>query len=151
RNYVSLYKDHGTSPRGASYAYVLLPGATAVETAAASRQSVGSILRNDAAAQGIKFRNTTAANFWSAATVGNITAAGPASVLAWETPGVLKMAVSDPTQTAENVTLTISGTRFRQVKSATEVTLTRNSNGTLTLVIPTAGLAGQSVELQLNP
>lgn len=151
RNYVTLYIDHGTNPRGAGYGYVLLPGATAVETAAAARQRVGSILRNDAAAQGIKYKKTTAANFWSAATVGNITAAGPASVLSWEAPGVLKMAVSDPTQTAEHITLTVSGTRFRQVKSAAEVTLTRNTEGSLTLVIPTAALAGQSVELQLNP
>ncbi|WP_026556943.1 polysaccharide lyase 8 family protein [Arthrobacter sp. 35W] len=150
RQYATLLVDHGRSPAQGSYAYAVLPGATAETTAKASTKDRPTVLRNDAAAQGIASGKLTAATFWQPATVGSIAAGGPACVLAWQTPGVLKLAVSDPTQSAASVVLTITGTKFTRVDSGSGATLVRAGNGDVVVTIPTAGLAGASVELKLH-
>lgn len=148
REYATMVIDHGAAPAGATYAYALVPGATPEQTASWTAPQV---LRNDAQAQGARIGKLLAASFWQAAQVGELGSDKAAVVLCWTSPGVAKLAVSDPTGSAAEVVLTLSGTSFTRVKSAAQVQLERDATGTLTLRVPTAGRAGSSVSFELLP
>ncbi|MDG9715419.1 polysaccharide lyase 8 family protein [Streptomyces sp. DH24] len=99
RRYLTLWFDHGTDPTGERYAYLLLPGATAAQTAARARdRGRVRLLANTDAQQGV--RDTalgfTGVNFWLAGTVGDLTATAPAAVLVRETGGTATLCVSGP-------------------------------------------------------
>lgn len=100
RKYVSLSLDHGITPNGASYAYILLPASSAAETATYAETPDARVLINTAAVQAATDASTgvTAANFWFAGTAGPITVDAAASVVTRITDGRLSVAVSDPTQ-----------------------------------------------------
>ncbi|MFB7851860.1 polysaccharide lyase 8 family protein [Streptomyces sp. NPDC056053] len=101
RRYLTLWVDHGTSPADARYSYVLLPGASAVATAAWARSRPVRIVADDATAQAVEVRRAglTAVNFWGAGTAAGITASGPASVLVQHHGGQVRVAVADPGRT----------------------------------------------------
>ncbi|MGP3981100.1 polysaccharide lyase 8 family protein [Streptomyces sp. KR80] len=84
RRWLSLWHDHGTDPTDASYAYLLMPGASpsALAARAADRHWL-TVLANTARQQGVGVPSIglTAVNFWEGGTVGALTASGPASVL----------------------------------------------------------------------
>ncbi|TXS01548.1 hypothetical protein EAO73_23880 [Streptomyces sp. col6] len=118
RRYLTLWLDHGTSPAGAGYAYVLLPGASAAATAVWSASRPVRIVANDATAQAVEDRRTglTAVHFWAAGTAAGITASGPATVLVRRRGGRVSVAVADPGRTGTSVTV---GLPFA-VREATE-------------------------------
>ncbi|MHA7269588.1 polysaccharide lyase 8 family protein [Arthrobacter sp. HLT1-20] len=148
RQYATLLFDHGTAPSQASYAYAILPGVSARETEKAARNAPR-ILRNDAVGQGVQFSaKETAAIFWRAGTVGTISADGPACVLFNGNPGHAMLAVSDPTQAAASVTVTVAGTQYR--RSTAGATLLPDANGNTVVTVDTAGLMGATVELELH-
>ncbi|MFF3391807.1 polysaccharide lyase 8 family protein [Streptomyces sp. NPDC002669] len=101
RRYLTLWMDHGTSPTDARYSYVLLPGASAVATAAWARSRPVRIVADDATAQAVEVRRAglTAVHFWGAGTAAGITASGPASVLVQHHGGRVRVAVADPGRT----------------------------------------------------
>ena len=101
-------------------------------------------------AQGIRTGKLTVAAFWQAATVGSITASGPALVLAWQSNGIVKLAVSEPTQTAVELVLRVAGTKATRARSAGEVKLTVIPDG-VELRVSTAGLAGTTLAVDLLP
>ncbi|MFF7337431.1 polysaccharide lyase 8 family protein [Streptomyces sp. NPDC008163] len=107
RRYLTLWLDHGTSPDGAGYAYVLLPGASAAATAVWSASRPVRVLVNDATAQAVEDRRTglTAVHFWAAGTAGGITASGPATVLVRRRGARVSVAVADPGRTGTSVTV----------------------------------------------
>ncbi len=151
RQYATLLFEHGTAPAGASYAYALLPGASAKDTAKAAGKDVPKVLRNDGVGQGVELgKQTTAALFWAPGTVGTLTADGPACVLFTGNPGQGELAVSDPTQTADSLTITLQGARYRRISSSAAATLSRDAAGNTTLTVPTAGLLGATVEVRLH-
>jgi hyaluronate lyase len=150
RQYATMVFEHGTAPTGATYAYALLPGASAKDTAKAAR-TAPSVLRNDKVGQGLELDNkTTAALFWAPGTVGNLTADGPACVLFNGNPGQGVLAVSDPTQTATSVTVTIQDAHYHRISSTAGATLSAGRDGNVTVTIPTAGLLGRTVEVTLH-
>ncbi|MFD8918842.1 polysaccharide lyase 8 family protein [Streptomyces sp. NPDC059569] len=104
RRYRTLWLDHGTDPVDASYAYLLLPGASrrTVAARAADRHWLG-ILANTAASQAVEIRSLgcTAANFWQPGTAGPLTASAPASVLVVVRGRTAVLRVSGPTRTGE--------------------------------------------------
>lgn len=110
RQYLTLWIDHGPQPNGASYAYVLLPGATAAETGKYSDAPETDILANTAAVHAVRERalGVTAANFWQAGSISFIRAGQPSSVIVREKNGELEAAVSDPTQQQTSVTVTLN-------------------------------------------
>lgn len=151
RQYATLLFEHGAAPSGAAYAYALLPGASAGDTAKAAGKSAPKVLRNDKAGQGLELdKKTTAALFWAPGTVGNLTADGPACVLFHGSPGQGVLAVSDPTQTAASVTVTIRDVRYRRINSTVGATLSVDRQGGVIVTIPTAGLLGRTVEVTLH-
>lgn len=155
REYATFVVDHGVAPTQAapgSYAYAVLPGRTAAATrnAAEGRGPVPEVLRNDALAQGIRYDKLTAAAFWAPAQVGRVAAEGPAVVLCWESPGIVKLGVADPTQAADSVVLRLSGTGATRARSKAAVTF-RTVGDALEVTVPTRGLAGVTVEVDLLP
>ncbi|MGW3210289.1 polysaccharide lyase 8 family protein [Streptomyces sp. NPDC001135] len=110
RKYLTLYVDHGTDPANASYAYLLLPGATAARTRArAADANWLTVLANTNNQQGVAVTSLgfTGVNFWFGATVGTLTASDPCCVMISEKQdGTAVIAVSDPTRMRTSLTLT---------------------------------------------
>ncbi|MEV3972026.1 polysaccharide lyase 8 family protein [Streptomyces sp. NPDC050698] len=104
RRWQTLWLDHGTDPEDATYAYVLMPGASggAVARRAADRRWM-SVLANDAARQAVTVPSLgcTAVNFWRPGAAGPLTASAAASVLLVRRGPAATLCVSEPPRTGE--------------------------------------------------
>ncbi|MEV8068845.1 polysaccharide lyase 8 family protein [Streptomyces sp. NPDC085995] len=109
--YATLWLDHGTAPKDAGYAYVLLPGASAAATARRSA-SLGRWLRacvRTAGVHGVRVPSlgVTGANFWSPGRFEQVSADAPVSVVVRERrDGTAVVCVADPTRLHDEVTVT---------------------------------------------
>ncbi|MEU8472852.1 polysaccharide lyase 8 family protein [Streptomyces sp. NPDC029006] len=102
RRWQTLWLDHGTDPAGARYAYAVLPGASRAETAArAAAPHRLSVLANDTTGQAVAVPGLglTAATFWRAGTVGELTVSAGASVLVVRRGRTATLRVSEPPRT----------------------------------------------------
>ncbi|SDJ59459.1 polysaccharide lyase 8 family protein [Streptomyces indicus] len=110
RKYLTLYVDHGTNPTDASYAYLLMPGASTSQTAARAADTAWvQILANTDDQQGVRVPSLgfTAVNFWFGGTVGTLTASAPCCVMITEkADGTAVVCVSDPMRMQTALTLT---------------------------------------------
>ncbi|MBO1329730.1 polysaccharide lyase 8 family protein [Streptomyces sp. VRA16 Mangrove soil] len=107
RRYATLWFDHGVSPTAASYAYVLLPGASATTTASWSRSRPVRVLANSPTVQAVACSRLglLAAHFWAAGDVDGLSADGPGTVLVVRRDGGVSVAVADPGRTATTLTV----------------------------------------------
>ncbi|WP_367046775.1 polysaccharide lyase 8 family protein [Streptomyces sp. Je 1-332] len=107
RRYLTLWLDHGTSPTASSYAYVLLPGASATATAVWSHARPVRVIANNATAQAVEARRhgLVALHFWGPGSAAGISASGPCTVLARRGGDGMSLAVADPGRTGTTVTL----------------------------------------------
>ena len=132
RHYTTILIDHGIDPRRARYAYAVLPDASIAQTAAYGRRI--EILANSGVVQAISRDNVLAAVFWHAGTVetadGPLTADGPCTLLIRRDHKRVRLAVSDPSRTADEVKITLpwpvksvkeSDRRVRKAKHAVKV------------------------------
>ncbi|MCX4723520.1 polysaccharide lyase 8 family protein [Streptomyces sp. NBC_01306] len=106
RTFQTLWLDHGTDPVDASYAYLLMPGASPRTLAArAADRGWLEVLTNTAAQQGVAVRSLglTAVNFWQPGTVGQLTASAPASVLVRRKRRTATLHISEPPRTGKPV------------------------------------------------
>ncbi|PPK71452.1 polysaccharide lyase family 8 super-sandwich domain-containing protein [Actinokineospora auranticolor] len=149
RRYLGLYYDHGTNPTNASYAYLLLPGATAVTTAARSASPGVTVVANTSSVQGITAGSVRAANFFAAGACGSITADAPCSVLARQDGSALSVAVADPSRTSPTVTITLPDTGFTTASADPGVTVLRTSP-TTKLLVEVGGTLGASRVVRLG-
>jgi hyaluronate lyase len=167
RRYLTLWHDHGTGPRGAGYAHLLLPGASFGATAARAGYPGVRVLELGPRAHA--FRTLpgalsgrpdspvlTALNFFAAGRAASVTADGPCAVLALRTAGddgALRIAVSDPSRSVPVVRLLLDAPelrRYRAVREADEgVTVLSTGPGGLRLLVETGGShgAGRTVTL----
>ncbi|MFG3503867.1 polysaccharide lyase 8 family protein [Streptomyces sp. NPDC047821] len=109
RRYQTLWLDHGTDPVDASYAYLLMPGASRRTVAARAYDPHWlEILDNTADHQAVAVPSLglTAANFWRPGTVGSLTASAPASVLVRRRGRTVTVCVSEPPRTGRPVEIT---------------------------------------------
>jgi hyaluronate lyase len=110
RRYLTLWFDHGTDPTWATYAYVLMPGASEAQTAArAADMDWLTVLANTADHQGVHVPSVgfTGVNFWFGGTVGALTASAPASVMIRESgAGTATVCVSGPLRDGAAIDLT---------------------------------------------
>uniref|UniRef100_UPI000DE4A9C0 polysaccharide lyase 8 family protein n=1 Tax=Nonomuraea lactucae TaxID=2249762 RepID=UPI000DE4A9C0 len=110
RGYVTLWLDHGTDPRSAGYAYLLLPGATLTRTETrATDPGWARVLANTPRLQAVHIPSLglTAANFWNGGAAGGLTASAPCAVLVREPgDGTATLTVSDPRRDLNGLTLT---------------------------------------------
>jgi len=137
RRYLTLWLDHGTSPDGAGYAYVLLPGASAAATAVWSASRPVRIAANDATAQAVEDRRTglTAVHFWAAGTAAGITASGPATVLVRRRGARVSVAVADPGRTGTSVTVGLPFAVREVIEADDTVRLTPGHRPVLTVAV----------------
>ncbi|MDN3294295.1 polysaccharide lyase 8 family protein [Streptomyces ficellus] len=99
RRYLTLWFDHGTDPTWATYAYVLMPGATAAQTSARAADTGWlTVLANTNDQQGVRVPSLgfTGVNFWFGGTVGAVTASAPASVMIRESGDTASVCVCGP-------------------------------------------------------
>ncbi|MGV9625660.1 polysaccharide lyase 8 family protein [Streptomyces sp. NPDC003487] len=109
RRYLTLWCDHGTDPTAAGYAYAILPGASARQTAARADDAGRlKILANTGDQQGLcaPALGFTGVNFWLPGTVGDVTASAPASVVIRRSGGTATVCVSGPLRDGAAIDLT---------------------------------------------
>ncbi|MGW3690008.1 polysaccharide lyase 8 family protein [Streptomyces sp. NPDC005125] len=132
RRYLTLWQDHGTDPQDASYAYILMPGASELRTAARAIDPLWlQILAHTAQQHGIRIPSLgfTGINFWEAGTVGKVTASAPASVQIREKrDGTATISVADPSRTVTGLTLTWKRPVKSVLSKATSVTDVRTGS-----------------------
>lgn len=144
-NYLKLWYNHGLKPTNATYAYVVVPNASAssMSSYAASPDIV--VLTNTAIVQAASkpALGVVAANFWVDGTnaADLITVNRKASVITWETFAGISVGVADPTQTNKTtvtVTLNRAATALLSasagvtvVQLAPQIILSVNVNGSL--------------------
>ncbi|WP_030258012.1 polysaccharide lyase 8 family protein [Streptomyces violens] len=108
RRYLTLWRNHGTDPADASYAYLLMPGAgpRTLAARAADRHWLR-ITANTGAAQAVEVLalGVTAANFWTAGTAGLLTASAPSSVLVRRRGRTATLSVAEPPRTGRPLEL----------------------------------------------
>lgn len=108
RRYQKLVIEHGVKPTDAHYAYAVLPAASVWDTAGAARS--WRVRSNTAVAQAVRLQDDTLlANFFAAGSVDEVTVSGPASVALGRCGHRRQLAVSDPTQLQDSVTVTVRG------------------------------------------
>ncbi|UUN29784.1 polysaccharide lyase 8 family protein [Streptomyces sp. FIT100] len=152
RQYVLLQRDHGTNPAGAGYAYVLLPGFTAAQTAARASAPTVSVLANTADVQAVSHSGLgiTMANFFAAGSAGPITVdKNAASVVMREQGGTLTVGVSDPTRAHSTVDVTIARSGYVSATPGPGVTVLSLS-GQIRLRIDTGTAGGATRTAVLN-
>jgi hyaluronate lyase len=113
RRYLTMWQDHGVNPSGSAYSYLVVPGASAARTKQLSKASGLLVLRNTASVQAVTSVSLgmTLVNFWQPGRVGDLQADTPCSVIARIRGRDVELAVSDPTQLATTVRLTVLGTK----------------------------------------
>ena len=150
--YAMFYFNHGQTPVNASYAYVLLPGMTADETAAYAADAPVQILRNDTMIQSVLHQPTgvVGINFWYAGSHYGVTSDGAASVMLQQSGNDLFITVSEPTWKRTSQVITLQGD-FKLRKTSVDGIVSFQSDGTTTTItINSKDRWGQSVELQLR-
>ncbi|MEV0823223.1 polysaccharide lyase 8 family protein [Nonomuraea rubra] len=154
RRYLTMWLDHGTDPAGASYAYLLMPGATAEATRArAAAEGRVEILANTPYAQAIRVPELglTAANLWAPTRVGPLAASAPACVLIRErADGTAHVCVSDPARAAAGLSLTWDRP-VREVISAAPSVTAAGTGGSLRLTFgDLRGAAGATQRIAVS-
>jgi len=157
RTYVTLWLDHGVTPDAQSYAYVMLPNATAAETASYSASPSITPMENSPRLQYAKgvFPTSTVwgAIFWNDAACSHdiISANTTACVFVRMTDSAIEVAVSDPTKAgAKIITVTITINNSGIQSQDPNITVTRTATA-VTVTFNPAGTLGQSKHFVLNP
>ncbi|MEU6657987.1 polysaccharide lyase 8 family protein [Streptomyces sp. NPDC046821] len=137
RRYVTMWFDHGTSPTDSSYAYVLLPGASAASTGAWAQSRPVQIVANDSTVQAIEVRRLgiVAAHFWGAGSAGGLTSSGPGTVLVRRRDEGISVAVADPGRTATTLTVELPFPVTSVVRTDDTVTVTPGRRPVVTVKV----------------
>jgi hyaluronate lyase len=130
RNYAKLVVEHGIDPAAGEYAYILLPGATAGQTARRAADSGVRVVANTATVQAVRSSRDglTLANFWTEGTAAGITTDGPASVVLGSDGRTITVAVSDPSRTVQTLRLIVDNHVGRPVSTDDTVTVVRTGH-----------------------
>lgn len=149
RPYLTVWIDHGPSPSSKTYAYLLVPNATADRTAALAAAPGIDIVTNTASAQAVSAptERIFAANFFTAGEVSSLepglSADGPCSIIGQWTRSGLDIAISDPTHRRDTMTVVIDDLAPGTVEADQSVTVTW-SNRTVTLRADSSAHDGRS-------
>lgn len=144
RRYLTLWLDHGASPAASSYAYVLLPGASATATAVWSHSRPVRIVANDSTAQAVEARRhgLVAAHFWQPGSAAGITASGPCTVIARRGGDGISLAVADPGRTGTSVSVELPFPVRKVVRADDTVSVTPGRRPVVTVRV--AGSRGHT-------
>ncbi|WP_419998818.1 polysaccharide lyase 8 family protein [Streptomyces boninensis] len=149
RRYVTLWLDHGTSPASATYAYVLLPGASATATAIWAASNPVSVVANSATVQAVQSRRdgVLAAHFWGEGSAAGLTCSGTATVLVQRRADGISVAVADSSRTQDTVRIELPYAAREVVSADPTVSVTTGRRPVLT--IKTGGSRGHTHSAQL--
>ncbi|BCM90734.1 xanthan lyase [Abditibacteriota bacterium] len=131
RPYLTFWFDHGPSPANATYAYVLLPKATAETTQKRAQAPGFEIMSNTESVQAIRAGNLVLANFWTAGKLGDIEVFAPCSLIIERKNGVLNIAVAHPSRTTGMVKVQIAGSVKKKLSGDETVSLMQNAPNTI--------------------
>lgn len=151
RTYMQLFRDYGSTPQNADHAYAILPNATPDETAGLAASGDIHVVENSAAVQSVLDARTqvTMANFWQAGTAGSVQVSDACSVVLQQTSDELRVAVSDPSRTVNEVTLTIATPGMRYSISRNRFARMRARVDQVQLVFDLEGLRGGTRQIVL--
>lgn len=163
KNYLKMFYSHGLNAADSnSYSYVLLPGATAEQTAEYSENADVEILSNTEDIQAVfdKNLNITGITFWNDGenTVYKdgkewITSNGAASVMVSETDSEITVAVSDPTQLkTDKFCIEINAATNGVSASHEDITVLQHGDKTVIEIDPTSvvGNKGETKTITLT-
>lgn len=146
RRYVTLAFDHGTAPQGATYAYIVLPLASAAETSAARTNPQMEIVSNTDSVQAVWTPGrvgTFMGNYFGAGSAHRFAADGPCSVVAEVSSTMLTVAIADPTQRRDQVQVRVTRGDWA-TWSAGPLTTVRQQRGATTITVDTSTRDGIS-------
>ncbi|MCD2518396.1 DNRLRE domain-containing protein [Massilia sp. G4R7] len=152
-NYLSLALGHGVDPANASYAYIVLPGRSAAETAAFAADSGISILENSAGGAAVKdaAQGVTGLVFWndgsktiSAGGQPLVTSDKKAVVMLKQAGTDLQVSVADPTQTNTGLLNVEINRAAQSVLSLDPGVTVVQASPTIKLQLAVAGALGKS-------
>ena len=152
RSYVSLAFDHGAGPSGAAYAYAILPGKSAEETASYAQNPDFEILENNAQQQTVRDSQSgiLASAVWSGGQkVGALTCDHPSMVMLKEDDAQIQLSVSDPTQSGGVISFTLDGLVGGVVQADIGVSVIQEG-GSTRIAVDTAGGLGKTYHLILS-
>lgn len=157
RTYITLWFDHGAAPVRQTYAYVLLPGATAAATASYAAAPAITLSENSDAAQyacGV-FPDSTVhgAVFWNDASYssGLMTANTSVFALLRQTSTAIDIALADPTEArTASIVVTVNIANSGVHAADPSITVTRTATSA-TLTFDPTGAKGQSKTVTLKP
>ncbi|GAA4209247.1 polysaccharide lyase 8 family protein [Actinocatenispora rupis] len=149
RPYQTLWQDHGTAPTDGSYRYVQLPMASAAVTRRWADDPPVRIVAADATAHAVRGAGLDAVNFWTAGTVGPLTADGACSVVLTKRGNRSTVAVADPTQGRGTLTVDLAQP-LTPVAAVDGVTVTRTRGGVRIGVDTAARTPGATVAIEFR-
>ncbi|NEA37327.1 polysaccharide lyase 8 family protein [Streptomyces sp. SID13031] len=151
RRYLTMWQDHGVNPSGSAYNYVVAPGASLAQTKQLARFPSYLVLRNTAAAQAVLNvpQGLTLANFWQPDRIAELQAETPCSVIGRLRGREFDLAISDPTQLATTVQLTVLLPGLRVVDADPGITTVRTLLSTK-ITVDVTGAAGATRRLTLR-
>ncbi|MGW6528815.1 polysaccharide lyase 8 family protein [Streptomyces venezuelae] len=153
RRWQTLWLDHGTDPADATYAYVLMPGASrrTLRARAADRRWL-SVLANSAKAQAVAVDalGLTAANFWQAGEAGRLAVTAPASVLVRQRGRGATVHLSEPPRTGESLEFTWNRPVSRVVSKDPSVEVLATGRSLRLRITPGKACASHRCEVTLS-
>ncbi len=149
-SFFEMWIDHGEKPQDEKYAYVLLPGRTAEQTAAYAANADVEILSNTAKLQAVRENKCgiTQMVFWEAGTCGEVTVNVPLIVQVRKENDNLFVSVADPTHKLSSATVTLTG-GYGLVSGDDAIAVQSGANAT-TLTADLSGAAGASFTVCLS-
>lgn len=153
RRWQTLWLDHGTDPADATYAYVLMPGASRrTLRARAADQRWLSVLANSAKVQAaaVDGLGLTAANFWQAGEAGRLAVTAPASVLVRQRGRGATVHVSEPPRTGESLEFTWNRPVSRVVAKDPSVEVLATGRSLRLRITPGKACASHRCEVTLS-
>jgi hyaluronate lyase len=149
RRYLTMWLDHGVNPTGATYGYLVAPGASAARTKQLAQYSGLLVLRNTADVQALLSGTLLLANFWKADRIAELTVDTPCSVIRRVRGREIDLAVSDPTQLASTIRVQMLLPGAKVVEAGEGVTVRRTLLG-LDISVDVKGAAGATRKLTVR-
>ena len=149
-SFFELWIDHGEKPQGEKYAYVLLPGRTAEQTAEYAANADIEILSNTAKLQAVRENRCgiTQMVFWEAGACGDVAVNAPLIVQVRKENDKLFVSIADPTHKLSSAAVTLPG-GYAFVSGDDAIAVQSDANAT-TLTADLLDAAGASFTVCLS-
>ncbi|MBQ4110185.1 MAG: polysaccharide lyase 8 family protein [Clostridia bacterium] len=145
-NFLKIWTNHGKNPVNEKYSYITLPDKTVEETKAYYENPDVKILANTESVQAVKEKNgITGYVFWESGSFNNVTTNKPIVMMLKENGNYIDLAVSDPTQKLDSVTVNAGIEKIILLSGDERISVGEKGDITFNL----SGLNGATVEAKL--